>query len=246
MVKIIAHRGASYDAPENTMAAIELGWQRGADLVEIDVHRTADGQLAAIHDATTTRTTGVEGRVEDMSLAALARLDAGSWKGPRWAGARIPGLVEVLSAIPAGKQLLIEVKGGPRAIPSLLAQLDTAGTRPEQIIVQGFEHEAMHLLKRQRPELRVFGLIAFRRKPDGSQWPGLTEILARCSSFDGLGLGSDGPLDVQSCAAMRAAGLQLFVWTVDKLPQARALVAAGVDGIITNRPGWLRAQLGAV
>lgn len=244
MARIIAHRGASHDAPENTMAAIELAWQQGADLVEIDVHCTADGQLAAIHDASTERTTGVVGKVGELSLAALGRLDAGSWKHPRWQGARIPGLVEVLSGLPAGKQLLIEVKGGLEALPPLLAQIEAAGTRSEQIIVQGFEHEAMHALKRQRPDLRVFGLIAFKRKPDGGQWPGLTEILARCSSFDGLGLGRDGPLDVQSCAAMHSEGLQLFVWTVDEPGEARALLAAGVDGIITNRPGWLRAQLG--
>ncbi|HEY9250938.1 MAG TPA: glycerophosphodiester phosphodiesterase family protein, partial [Rariglobus sp.] len=85
-VKIIAHRGASGEAPENTVAAARLGWTEQADAVEIDVHLTRDGRVVAIHDPTLLRTTGRDARVDELTLEEIRRLDAGVWKGARWRG----------------------------------------------------------------------------------------------------------------------------------------------------------------
>ena len=89
-VQIVAHRGASHDAPENTLAAHRLALAQGADCVETDVHLTGDGRLIVIHDKTTERTTGVAGRVAEMTQDALRALDAGRWKGEKFVGERLP------------------------------------------------------------------------------------------------------------------------------------------------------------
>jgi len=120
-VEIIGHRGASFDAPENTLASVHLAWAQGADAVEIDVHLSLDGRLVAIHDANTRRTTRVNRKVARQTLAQLRALDAGRWKAPRWAGEKIPTLEEVLGTIPPGQRLFVEIKSRADAAPELAA-----------------------------------------------------------------------------------------------------------------------------
>src|SRR4051794_20206839 len=103
-MQIIAHRGASHDAPENTLAAVRLAWAQHADAVEIDVHLTRDGRLAVIHDPDTQRTAGIPQLVTETTLADLQRLDAGAWKGASFAGEKIPALEDVFALVPAGKR----------------------------------------------------------------------------------------------------------------------------------------------
>jgi glycerophosphoryl diester phosphodiesterase len=118
-VEIIAHRGASYDAPENTLTAVQLGWQQQADGVEIDIKLSKDGHIVAFHDHGTARTTGANHTLAELTLAELRDLDAGSWKNARFAGERIPALEEILAIIPPGKRLFIEIKAGPDIVPEL-------------------------------------------------------------------------------------------------------------------------------
>src|SRR3954453_839550 len=89
-VEIVAHRGASFDAPENTVVSQELAWKHGADAAEFDVRATKDGQLAIMHDATEKRPAGRDAKFADLTLAELRQLDAGSWKDPKFAGERVP------------------------------------------------------------------------------------------------------------------------------------------------------------
>src|SRR5262245_50254296 len=133
--KIIAHRGASHDAPENTLAAINLAWQQRADAVEIDVRLSKDGRLVAIHDPTTKRTCCVNHKVSDLTLAELKALDAGQWKGNRWAGEKIPTLYEVLETVPKGKNLVIELKDSPELLTELKCTLKGTRSKNEQIIL---------------------------------------------------------------------------------------------------------------
>src|SRR5438445_6957075 len=109
-MEIIAHRGASYDAPENTLASVKLAWEQKADAVEIDVHLSKDGSIVVIHDANTSKVAGVRKRVSDQTLAELKGLDVGRWKGPKWASERIATLDEVLATVPERKRLFIEIK----------------------------------------------------------------------------------------------------------------------------------------
>jgi len=116
MIEIVGHRGASYDAPENTLPSVRLGFEQGADAVEVDVFATSDGRIVAIHDADTERVAGVKLDVAKSTLAELKQLDVGAWKGERWVGTRIPTLEEVLELVPEGRRLLIEVKCEKRAL----------------------------------------------------------------------------------------------------------------------------------
>ena len=138
-VQVIAHRGASARAPENTLSAVRAAVACGADGVEIDVRRSRDGEFVVLHDATLGRTTDVRRhrwkrsgpRVEELTLRQLRRLDAGSWKGPSFVGERIPTLVEVLDLVAATPaRLLIEVKrpvgSDPGDLADLAALLDAA------------------------------------------------------------------------------------------------------------------------
>ena len=111
MSYIIAHRGASFDAPENTLAAFRLAWEQGADGIEGDFMLTADGQIVCFHDLDTQRVAGEMRVVKESTLAELQALDVGRWKGDRWRGERIASLDDVLAVIPQGKQLVCRAQG---------------------------------------------------------------------------------------------------------------------------------------
>ena len=113
---IIAHRGESFNAPENTMAAINLAWERDAEAVEIDVQLSKDNELVVIHDMDTKRLTGIDKKVKDQTLAELKKLDVGSWKDITFKDERIPTLDEVLATVPTGKKLIVEIKSGPEMV----------------------------------------------------------------------------------------------------------------------------------
>ena len=103
-VEIIAHRGASYDAPENTLVSVNLGWAQGADAVEVDVYLSKDGHIVVHHDSDTKKPAGVDRKVEDQTLAELRQLDVGAWKGAKWKGVSMPELKCVLESIQEGRR----------------------------------------------------------------------------------------------------------------------------------------------
>src|SRR3954471_10535808 len=134
-VEFISHRGESADAPENTLAAFKLAWERKVGAIELDVHLARDGTLVVCHDPDTKRTTGVPRRIKDSHWDELKGLDAGRWKGPAWAGEKLPTLGEALATIPDGARCFIEVKVGPEAVPALVEAVRASGKKPEQLAV---------------------------------------------------------------------------------------------------------------
>ncbi|MBI2354048.1 MAG: glycerophosphodiester phosphodiesterase [Deltaproteobacteria bacterium] len=244
---IIAHRGASRDAPENTLAAFRLAWEQGADGIEADFRLTRDGRIVCLHDASTARTTGVDLRVDSSSLSELNSLDAGGWKGRQWAGERIPTLDEVIAALPAGKRLFVELKCGPEIIPPLAAVLAGSGIAVEQVVLLSFSAQLVGLLKEHLPDCRACWLSESRRNwLTSDPTPAHERIIAtlRGSGADGLACRAGRFLDERLAEALREAGLELHVWTVDAPAAARRFAALGVASIFTNRPGWLRERLG--
>ncbi len=245
--EIIAHRGASHDAPENTLAAFRLAWKQGADAAECDVHLSRDGRVVVIHDATTTRTTGRRWQVAGHPVGALQQLDAGEWKSRRWRGERIPTLAELLATVPRGRRLFIEIKSGAETVAPLVADLERSRIRADQIAIIGFDLRVMALARRALPRAAVYaGFESHKRRGGGREWTwseGEMCRLAVASGFDGLDVDARGPIDAAFVAQLREAGLRLFVWTVNDAAAARRLVSAGVAGITTDCPAALRRAL---
>lgn len=243
-MNIIAHRGASFEAPENTLAALELGWSQGADAVEIDVHFSRDGHVVVIHDDNTRKTAGVNRKVASQTLAELKGLDVGLWKDSSFAGERIPTLPEALATVPRGKRIFVEVKCGPECILQFARDVRASRLKPEQVVPIGFSLETMRDLKRALPELEVCWIGEFKRTLRG--WsPTAEKLIAAVKGvgLDGLDVSGRGPVNGEFVRKVHDAGLRLYIWTVDAPAKARALFDAGVDGITTNKPGWLRAAL---
>jgi glycerophosphoryl diester phosphodiesterase len=245
-VEIIAHRGASFDAPENTLAAIHLAWQQQADAVEIDVQFSKDGQIVVIHDDNTRKTGGVPKKVREQTLAELKRLDVGHWKAAKWAGQSISTLDEVIATIPNGKRLFVEVKCGPECLAEFQKAVCGGGKRRQQIVAIGFALEIMKLIKQKLPDIEVCWIAEFKRNWKTGGWVPRVETLIQKASdagLDGLDLGAKGPITAGLIKQVKEARLKLYVWTVDSPRTAQRLIDSGVDGITTNRPGWLRQRL---
>ncbi len=244
-VEIIGHRGASHDAPENTLASFRLAFEQKADAAELDIHLTKDGQAVVIHDANPKRTTGTAGVVKDMTLAELRALDAGAWKGERWRGEKLPTLAEALATIPDDRRLFIEIKCGPEILPELARVVHASGKKPAQMPIISFNYEAVKQAKALLAAHEVSFLAAAKADKTTGQPPAIDDLIARAraAKLDGLDLDYQFPIDEAFVGKVHAAGLKLYVWTVNDAAIAKRLAAAGVDGITTDRPGALREEL---
>lgn len=247
-VEIIAHRGASADAPENTLAAIRLAWQQGADAVEIDVQLTADGQLVAIHDETLLRTGGVDWPVKDRTLAELKTLDVGSWKSPLFAGEQIPTLAEVLDIVPSGKRLFIEMKCGVEALPELVRVLSAARTSREQTVLIGLDFDTIAAVKRALPDriaCWVTEQFAVSNSLGSALKPTTAELIQRAmaAKLDGLDINNLPERPSGDIAQITQAGLQAYVWTVNSVERAAWHQAEGILGITTDVPAKTIGEL---
>lgn len=242
--EIIGHRGSSHLAPENTLAALNLGWQE-TTICEVDIHPTRDGRLLVIHDATTKRTTGIDFTVAEHALDELQQLDAGSWKGPQWQGEKLPSLDEAIAAMPEGKRLLIEMKTGPKIIPELSRIIQASG-KEEQLLLQSFFHPTCVEARKAFPNIPVYLLIASTLDPLTQAWrPTIDEAVSKAKAvgLDGVNVNDTVLLNDAAVQKIHAAGLKIYVWTIDKIGDAKRLLDLEVDGLITNRPGRLKAQL---
>lgn len=247
-MEIVAHRGASFDAPENTLAAVHLAWEQGADAVEIDVHLSRDGHVVAIHDDNTLRTGGNARSVAGQTLAELQSLDAGSWKDRRWAGVTIPTVAEVLSTLVPGKRLFVEIKGKSDLVPRLAEDVRRSGCSLDQIVFIGFSLPVLTGLQQCLAGAVVYWIWeAVERLPSETPLSADDDLVFQTV----LSAGVQG-LDMEACPALedprfvarlRGAGLKTATWTVDCPDRARSLLRAGVESITTNRPGWLRDEL---
>lgn len=245
-VEWVAHRGESHDAPENTLAAYKLAWERGVPAAELDVHLTKDGKLILIHDADTQRTSGVKLIVKESTVEQLQKLDVGTWKDPKYAGEKMPLLEDVLRAMPDGRKMFVEVKVGAEAVPELVRVLKAVGKKPEQTPVISFKLDTCIATKKAMPEVKVYYLASQKKNKETGVWSPTNEeliALAKQHNFDGLDLSYKGPIDADFVKAAKAAGLEFYVWTIDEPADAKRMIDAGVDGITTNRGQWLPEQL---
>jgi glycerophosphoryl diester phosphodiesterase len=247
-VEIVAHRGASYDAPENTVASQELAWKHGADAAEFDVRRTKDGKLAIMHDTTAKRTAGRDAKFAELTLAELRELDAGSWKDPKYAGEKVPTFDEMLQHIAPGKRVVIHLYTGTESTADIVAAIKRNRITPKQAAIIHFDFEPLVAMKKALPDFECLWLMNAppsdpKKKKEKTRT--LDELISECraAGLNGLSFNMNYPLERDGAKKIHDAGLMFHVWTVD-LPQiAQRWIGLGVDSITTNRAGWLREQL---
>jgi glycerophosphoryl diester phosphodiesterase len=244
---IIAHRGASHDAPENSMSAFKLAIEQGADGFEADFYLTSDGKIACFHDKNTERISGKKLPVAKTSLAELQKLDVGSWKDPKWKGERMPTMDDVLAAVPDGKLIFIELKSSVEVVAPMARAIEASSLKPEQIVVISFHADAVAESKKLLPHIKALWLCGFKQKKDGPPPPTVDEVIATLKRTKADGLNAEAVPDYVNdafLARLREAGYGEYgVWTVDDPKVARFYKKRGVWAITTNRPGWLREKL---
>ena len=247
--EIVGHRGASADAPENTLASFKLGYQQNADADELDIHLTKDGKIVVIHDYDTKRVGGVDKKVLEQTFDEIRAINVGAFG--KWAGKgfveKVPTLDEVLALIPTGKKLLIEIKVHQEILPALAETLKRATVKPEQTIIITFYLEVAEAAKKMFPDRKVYWLHGYAKDKKTGKFPELDDVIAKAkrAGVDGVDLEHHFPLDAAAIKKIKSAGLECHVWTLDDLAKARELIKAGVDSITTNRPGDLRHELQA-
>ncbi|MFE4358653.1 glycerophosphodiester phosphodiesterase [Kitasatospora sp. NPDC056800] len=237
---VYAHRGASSAAPENTLVSDEVARRAGAEWIEDDVQPSRDGVPYVLHDDTVDRTTDGTGRIRELTAAQLDALDAGSWFAPAYAGTRLPTLAAQLEDLRTrGGRLLLEIKGqhSRDEVARIVQEVRDHGMA-DRVLVQSFEVDALRYARELAPELPL-GLL--RSTPDADP-----VAVARDLGLSAYNLADDA-LSARPgvVGELHAAGVAVNVWTVDRPARWQVLAAAGVDGIITNRPaelaGWSAA-----
>ncbi|MFE5024128.1 glycerophosphodiester phosphodiesterase [Streptomyces sp. NPDC056656] len=253
---VVAHRGASGYAPENTLKAIDKADRLGFDWVENDVQRTKDGRLVVIHDTNLARTTNVEqvfpGRapynVRDFTAAEIAKLDAGAWKGAEFTGARVPTLTQYLDRIDHNHQkLLMEIKA-PELYPGIekdiLRVLGKEGWLNRdhvrnRLVIQSFSADSVRTVHKRRPDITT----GFLGTPATGDLPRYAQFADRINPSSGT-ISAGYVAAVHAFRGPHGKRLKLFTWTVNDAATARRVAGLGVNGIISNFPDVVRKAVG--
>lgn len=216
------------------------GFQQLADGVEVDIRLTLDNKIVCHHDKSALRTTGIDRKIEDMSLEEIQSLDCGSWFGENWSDERIPELKDVLKSVPKDKEIYIEVKTKEEIVPFLLRNIDEQELSIDQITVITFFPEVIREIKRRDANIKCNLLIAFDYKGIA-----VDEIIDLAVKIDANGLGAQNHkrLNGQFIQSLKNTGKSVHVWTVNSRKEAEEYLKNGIDSITTNKPLYLRNHL---
>ncbi len=233
----IAHRGASYLAPENTVAAANLAWELGADAVEIDVYLTKDNRVMALHDKDTKRTTGGKRNltIKDTPSLMLRDLDVGSWKDAKYKGEKIPFISEIIETVPEGKKLVVEIKTGSEILPHLKRAIEKSGKK-EQMIFICFGWETILDTKKEFPDNACYWLSSSKQ--------GLKKKMEEAAEagLEGVSLNYK-IIDEEVVQMAKELNLEVLTWTVNDPEMAKRMTDLGVTAITTDRPKWLKEEM---
>ncbi|PCJ89096.1 MAG: glycerophosphodiester phosphodiesterase [Flavobacteriales bacterium] len=238
---VIAHRGASGSAPENTLASIKKAMETGANMIEIDVHLSKDDTVVLMHDSKVDRTTNGTGKVQELTLEELKKLDAGSWFNEKFSSEKIPTLEEVLKAINGKCKLLIEVKGKSKTyqgIEKQIVDLINKYNAKNWCIVQSFHTPYIENTYRLDSAIEVHKLIIsplrlfpFIYMDDGLRFGSIKKFTYAKSINP-----NHKAVSKKFIKKIHSQNQTVFCWTVNEKETAKKLIALGVDGIITNYP----------
>jgi glycerophosphoryl diester phosphodiesterase len=240
--RIVAHRGSSVEAPENTIPAFALAWKQGSDAIEADFHLTKDGEIVCIHDKNTKKVSGTNLVVNASTLVELRKLDV-SAKHEGFKGVTIPTIAEVFSTVPQGKLIYIEIKCGPEIIPALLDALEKSELTKEQVVIITFKENVIQELKAKAPHYKASWLCSFKKQKTGEMKPSLESVLETLKRIQANGLSSNTAIPHALIAAVIKQGYDWHVWTVDDAKTARRMAALGAKSITTNKPELIRNAL---
>jgi glycerophosphoryl diester phosphodiesterase len=234
---IVAHRGASDDAPENTLEAFRLAWLQNADAIEGDFRLTKDGQIVCIHDEDTSRTCGEKLIVAESTYAELSQLDASAYYKGDVAPQSIPLLSDIFKTIPNNKGIYIEIKCGPEIVPTLINWIVNSNLRKEQISIIAFDNQVIKAFKSIAPHIKSYWLYDVN-EPVSSH-----ELLDFLKDIRADGLGSNNKNSQELVTSITKAGFEYHSWNIDDSQIAEQLLKWGATSITTNKPGYLRQQL---
>lgn len=239
---VIAHRGASANAPENTLAAIKKAIDLGAHAVEIDVRMTKDGELVVIHDASVSRTSNGKGAVNEYTLAEIKMLDAGSWFDEKFKDEKIPTLNEVFSVIDSTVTLIIEIKDDSRYMSRMIDKVIRSvrkNSSHKKIILKSFNTKVLEHIRRFAPEIPLIYVYGIRI-------PFLNFSIGSRVSFQDLFTLNIDYLQPHSLLLSQdfvreahANGYKIIAWDVDGENKMKRMIRIGVDAIETDNPDML-------
>lgn len=237
-ISIVAHRGASGYAPENTMAAFEKALQMNSDYLELDIQMTNDGKLVVIHDPTVDRTTNGTGEVHQYTYEELRNLDAGGWFHKNFSGQYIPTLEEVIETYKNKMGLLIEIKN-PLKYPNLIPKLEEVLTKchvdcpmNNEIIIQSFDFEWLEQFHKRLPKIPLGLLVKYRLH-------GVSNVQLRdWSSFIQYINPNKALVTKNLVKRIHAYHMKVMPYTVRDKKSIKSLLDAKVDGIITDFPDY--------
>lgn len=245
---LIAHRGESYDAPENTLAAINLAWERESDAVEIDVQLSKDHKIVVIHDENTKRTGKRNKLVKNQTLKELKELDVGIFKDKKWKGEKIPTLGEVFETVPNDKRLIIELKSGPQILNELNTEISNSQLAIEQVEIISFNLSTVVQAKKLLPGHKVLWLAELDYTFIGKIFrPSVDKLISMIikNNLDGLDIWAGNMIDKKFVERIKSEELLLYVWTVNDPGKAILLMSMGIDGITTDRAQWMKNKIRA-
>lgn len=238
----IAHRGASHQAPENTIASFKLAWEENADGIEGDFYLSTDGEVVCFHDKDLKRIAGRNEKIEEMSWAELSKIDAGSWKSPNYKGEKIPRLGDVMDILKPGKLFYLEIKGGPQIVTPIVKILKEKNADPKQVIFIAFDPDVIRECRKQLPEFQAHWISSLKGVGEKSSVEPYLKELERINS-QGFQFYWKAPIGEKFVRDIKAKNYTITSWTVDDADVARRMISYGVDFITTNRPGGLRDEL---
>jgi len=241
---IVAHRGASADAPENTLPAFRLAWQQKADAIEGDFHLTKDGHIVCIHDKDTDNYCDQNLVVKKSTLKQLRSLDVGKKFDRKFAGTKIPTIDEVFRTVPKGKKIYVEVKCGPEIIPELLKKITESRLSAKQIVLISFQASVIAEFKKHRKDIKACWLTGFKKGKSGNVEPNVQTILKTITMIhaDGFSSSKNG-IVLPVIQRVKKEGFEYHVWTVDDPAVALKFLKWGAQSVTTNKPGMIRRKL---
>lgn len=229
---IIAHRGISFDLPENSLSAFDASWAVGVDGIEGDFHLTRDGSIVCIHDNNTSRVCNKNLVICNSTLQELKELNL-QCEGKDHLNIKIPTLTEVLKTVPSGKKIFIEIKCGVEILSPLIKELSRSKINSNQVVIISFDSQVVKELKEMAPEYKALLLYSYK---EGRE---VSSLINEMFDIKADGIGTDNELSKEFVEKVIISGLEYHSWTIDNADTANQLISWGTNSITTNEPELL-------